>query len=271
MNELWKKTYVYCQRTKKEQKMDSHFIHRLLNSPFPFISLHIQPPDPKITEDQIAKDYQEWTPLDEAISWGDLESAKRLWKKGRQPNLDVYRDGERTPVHSFASRTVLKWVFTEKVLPLYVLNVKDDENHTPLDNAIHDGDLETAKLLWEMGGRPNLDEVYCDGEWSPLYDTVRWGCTTILKWGFTEGVLPLHILKNKCDGRTLLDVAISYRIQETVAFLRDLQQVCTTFLAIQLAKRDHRQMCVLRRLPNELLDMVVEEVAARHNRKVVWH
>ena len=248
----------------------------------PFVCMHIQPPlDPKMIEDLIAKDpkylesqVHQMTPLDRAIQFGHLENAKLLWKKGGRPNLEIYRDGECTPVHSAAESTdtsLLKWVFTEEVLPLHVLNAKDEENMTPLDTAIQNGYLESAKLLWEMGGRPKLDEVYCDGEWTPLYDTVRWGYTTILKWGFTEGVLPLHILKNKCDGRTLLDVAISYRIQETVAFLQDLQQVCTTFLAMHCAKRDYRQMCVLRRLPDELLNMVVEEVAARHNLKVVWH
>ena len=73
------------------------------------------------------------------------------------------------------------------------------------------------------------------------------------------------MLKNKRYGRTPLDVAS----EENAVLLLRLIYVEPVFLAMHRAKRDHRQ-CVLRRLPNELLDMVVDEVAARFHLKVEW-
>ena len=90
-----------------------------------------------------------------------------------------------------------------------------------------------------------------------------------LKWVFAENILSRDVLKiENVNGKTPLDKAISRKKWETAALFRRLLHLDPVFLAMQCAKRDHN--CVLRRLPDELLDMVVDEVAARHNLKVVW-
>ena len=220
------------------------------------------------------KDNTRWTPLDEAIGRGKLKIANYLWKMSGQPNLKNYRDGRWTSVHEAAYYgyiAILRWGFTENVLPLRTLNIKDHNGKTPLDVAIAEGNLEMAKFLFEKGGRPNL-ENYCDGKWTPVHEATRTGKTAILKWLFTEKILPLRVLniKNKYE-LTPLDEAIACGKLETAAIFRRLLHLDPVFLAMQRAKRDYHQMCVLRRLPNELLDMVVEEVAAHHGLKVVWH
>ena len=150
-----------------------------------------------------------------------------------------------------------------------IVHIKDDCEWTPLDVAIEYGDLDIAQFLCGMGGRPNLD-IYRDGEWTPMHTAAWWGKTTILKWVFKEGILPLRVLNIKDhNGKTPLDRAIFQKKWETVAFLRRLLHLDPVFLAMQRAKHDYHQ-CVLRRLPDELLDMVVDEAAARHNLKVVW-
>ena len=212
------------------------------------------------------KDDDEWSPLDVAIARGKLKMAKYLWKMGGRPNLKNYRDGENTPMHSVAQKDILEWVFENKVLPLRVLNSKDCYRWTPLDEAISRGKLETAKFIWEMGGRPNL-EHYRDGKWTSVHEAAYYGKTTTLKWVFAKGVLPLDMLniKNQYD-RTPLDE--SFRCNRTAALLRRLIHLDPVFLAMHRAKRDRQ--CVLRRLPDELLDMIVDVVGARHGLKVVW-
>ena len=219
------------------------------------------------------KDWNKLTPLDCAIMWGKLEMALFLFEKGGQPNLEIYCDEIFTPVHKAVQdgdMEILKWIFTENVFSLDVLNIKDDCENTPLDVAIMWGKLETAKYLWEKGGRSNL-ENYRDGEWNtPVHHAAHSGHATTLKWVFAKGVLPLHVLQIKGRQKmTPLDVAISEKEWETAALLRRLS-VDAVFLVMQYVKRDHHQMCVLRRLPDELLDMVVDEVAARLHLKVVW-
>ena len=155
-----------------------------------------------------------------------------------------------------------------------------ESGYYPLDVAIMCGRLEMARYLCGMGGRPNLD-IYCDGKFTPVHEAAYYGHTETLKWVFTENVLPLNVLNIKDHiGNTPLDCAIARfcviahldhifrtRKRETVALLRRFQ-MHSVFLAMHRAKRDHRQ-CVLRRLPNELLDMVVEEVAAHFDLVVV--
>ena len=149
------------------------------------------------------------------------------------------------------------------------VHIKDDWRRTPLDVAIEYGKLEIAKFLWKKGGRPNL-ETYRDGEWSLVHNAAWWEDTAILEWVFAEKVLPLRVLNIKNRKKmTPLDVAICCRRWKTVDLLRRLLHLDPVFLAMQRAKRDYHQ-CVLRKLPNELLDMVVDEVATRHGLKVVW-
>ena len=210
-----------------------------------------------------------WTLLDIAIAHGRLETAKFLWEKDEQPNLEIYDDDGTTPVHD-AVRSghieTLKWAFAKNIISLHVLNIKNSNGLTPLDVAIARGRLEIAKLLWEMDGLPNLG-IYCDRERStPVHGAALNGHTSTLKWAFTEKVLPLHVLNVKdYSERTPLVIAISE--SETAVLLRRLP-INPVFLAMQRAKRDYQ--CVLRRLPNELLDMVVDEVALRFDLKVVW-
>ena len=202
---------------------------------------------------------------------GRLEMAKFLFEKGGRPNLDAYCDGDTTPVHIAACWeriATLKWVFKENVLSLDVLNIKSDRGWTVLDNAISCENLEAAQYLWMMGGRPNLEIYNCDGKWlTPMHCAARYGKTTAtLKWVFAKGVLPLRVLQIKDEQKmTPLDIAN----KETAAFLQHLVYVNPVFLAMQCAKRDYHQ-CVLRRLPDELLDMVVDEVAVRFRLKVEW-
>ena len=216
-----------------------------------------------------------YNPLDRAIACGKLETAKCLWEMGGRPNPKIYCDGNQTPMHCAAHRTTLEWVFTEKVLPLDVLKIKNRWKRTPLDEAIACGNLEAAKFLFEKGGRPNLDEVYCDkvfynGKWIPVHRVAQYGCTNILEWIFAEGVLPLRVLNIQNEWKmTPLDIAIAHGNLETAALLQRLMYFNPVFLAMQRAKRDHHRT-LLRRLPNELLDMVVDEVAARFRIKVEW-
>ena len=215
------------------------------------------------------------TPLDVSIKCGELKMAKFLFERGGRPNLDAYCDGKDTPVHCavYGGHTAtLKWVITEKILPPRVLNHKDIwKKKTPLDIAIARGNLEMAEFLWEMGGQPNL-ENYRDGINTPVHRAAWNGYTKTLKWLFAEkNVLSLDVLKIK-DWKewTPLDNAMSRKKWETITFLRRLMHLDPIFLTMQRAKRDFHQMCVLRKLPNELLDMVVDEVARRFHLKVVW-
>ena len=129
-------------------------------------------------------------------------------------------------------------------------------------------------IPFEMGRRPNLN--YRDGNTTPAHWIAYYGHTETLKWAFTtENVLPLWVLRIKNEEKeTPLDIAIFKPNQETKALLQRLihnlnvMDVMNVFLAIQCAKRDYQ--CVLRRLPDELLDMVVDKVAARYGLKVVW-
>ena len=222
--------------------------------------------------------------LDHAIGCRRLKIAQFLYAMGERPNIPQnYRDGIYTPIHQVAfwgHTEILKWVFKEKVLLLLdVLKIKDFNGWTPLDFTIAYGRLETAKYLWEMDGRPNPD-AYRDGIYTPVHSAAQYRYTEILKWVFAEDVLPLRVLNIKNMGNSLfclqierkgtpLDCAIFEREWETAALLQRLL-FNSIFLAMQRAKRDYR--CMLRRLPNELLDMVVDEVAARfhHLRVVVW-
>ena len=216
------------------------------------------------------KDCNGWTPLDCVIAHGKLKIAKYLWDMGGRPNLDIHRDGESTPVHWIEQKDILEWVFENKVLPLSMLNIKDKDQWTPLDIAINCEKLEIAKFLFEKGGRPNLD-IYRDGNYTPVHWAAR-ERTDTLEWVFAEKILPLRVLKIK-DWKewTPLDNVAEYGKPETAAIFRRLLHLDPVFLAMQRAKRDHNhQMCVLRRLPNELLDMVVEEVAACHGLQVMW-
>ena len=215
------------------------------------------------------KNHNGRTPLDVAIEEGKLEVAKFLFEKGGRPNLEINK--MRTPVHwaAYCGYTaVLKWALENNVLPLSTLNVKEhDSKWTPLDCIIEYGRLEMMQYLWEMGGRPNLD-IYRDGNFTPVHQAARYGKTTNLKWVFENKVLPWSVLHIKDKGKkTPLDWAIINRQWETAVFIQCFF-IDLVFLAMQRAKRDHR--CVLRRLPNELLDMVVEEVAVRFDLKVVW-
>ena len=213
----------------------------------------------------------QWTPLDEAISYGPPEAAKLLWIMGGQPNLEIYRDGEQTPVHWAVMNgyiDTLKWVF-EEILPLSVLQIKCREGWSPLDWAIAWGKLEVAKFLWKEGGRPNL-ENYRDGGWTPVHHAADGGDIATLKWGFENKVFPRSVLNIKNQRKeTPLDRAIFEKQWETAAFLRRLVYVDPVFLAMQRAKHDHE--CVLRQLPDELLDMVVDEVAVRFHLVVEWY
>ena len=68
---------------------------------------------------------------------------------------------------------------------------------------------------------------------------------------------------------TPLDIAIEKKHWQIANLLGRLLHLDPVFLAMQRAKRDYHQ-CVLRRLPDELLDTIVEEVAARFYLKVKW-
>ena len=214
------------------------------------------------------------TPLDHAIACGELETAKCLWEMGGRPNPKIYCDGNLTPMHRAALRgyiTTLEWVFTEEnVLSLDVLKIKNRWKRTPLDVAIAFGKLEIAKFLFEKGGRPNLYIYYCDGDHTPVHHAANYGYAATLKWAFTEKILPLSVLNIQDEWeKTPLDCAITNEKWKTAALLQRLMYFDPVFLAMQRAKRDHHRT-LLRRLPNELLDMVVDEVAARFHLKVVW-
>ena len=229
--------------------------------------------NPKVV--RIKSPHNRWTPLDVAIEVGKLEIAKYLWKKDGRPNFNAYCDGTHTPVHEAARcehAVTLNWVFENEVLPLDImLKIKNHDKNTLLDIAIGHGRLEEmAKYLWEKGGRPNL-EIYRDRIFTPVHWAAKIGNIVNLKWVFTEKVLPLRVFNVKDQWKmTPLDWAIYWGNRKTAAFLRRLVYVYPVLWAMQCTKRDFHQMCVLRRLPDELLDMVVDEVAARFNLVVVW-
>ena len=216
------------------------------------------------------KDHDGWTPLDGVIAEGELETAKCLWEIGGRPNLKIYCDGLFTPVHKatmYFDTTVPTWVFKEGILPLRALNIKDSDGWTPLDWAIADLKFEMAQCLWKMGGRPNLEKYY-DGNYTTVHKIAGGGYTNLLKWTFDEKIFPLDVFNMKDHKkRTPLDFAIVTGQQDAAAFLRRLR-VYFVFSVMQCVKRDHQ--CVLRRLPDELLDMVVDVVASRFHLMVEW-
>ena len=222
----------------------------------------------------ILEGFSKWTPLDLAVIRGNLEIAKYLWGEGGRPNLNAYCDGDHPLIHyavQYGHPTTLKWILEKRFLPWDVLNVIDWDGCTPLDNAIVWGKLDLAEFLWEMGGRPNL-EIYRDGKWTPVHHAAYGGHSTTLKWIFAKKILPLNI--HNAKGRnewTPLDCAIHGGKWKTITLFRRLIHLDPVLLAMQRAKRDYHQMCVLRRLPDELLDMVVDEVAQRVHLIVVWH
>ena len=177
------------------------------------------------------KDHEKKTPFDCAIAWGNLEAAQFLFEKGGQPNLENYHDGRMTPIHirSRVGDNVVatwKWAFAENIFPLHVVNIKchhHGQERTPLDCAITEGKLEIAKLLWEMGGKPNL-ENYCNEERrTPIHYAAQGGFADTLKWVFEKGVLPQSKLNIKdTDNKTPLDVAITYGRLKTTKLLWDM-------------------------------------------------
>ena len=223
------------------------------------------------------KNTRKETLLDAAIARGRLETVKFLWEMSGRPNLDAYCDGKNTPVH-FAARygkiETLKWFLEKGFLPWRsVLNIKTKNEWTPLDVAIKNGQLEMAKFLFEEGAQPNL-EIYRDGFFTPVHHAAQdVGCNgtfETLKWVFENKVLPLNILNVKAHNEwTPLNCATFGGKWKTKALFRRLLHLDPVFLAMQRAKRDYHQRCALRRLPDELLDMVVDEVAARLHLKVV--
>ena len=169
----------------------------------------------------------------------------------------------------FTTETLKKWnAWSMKIMKCGV-HIKD-RGRTPLDCAIACGKLEIAKFLSEKGGRPNL-EVYCHDreDCNPVFRAVIHGHTDTLKWVFVEDVCPLYVLNVKDEQKmTPLYNAIIHERLEIATFLQRLP-IHPVFLAMQRAKRDYHQ-CVLRRLPDELLDMIVDKVAVRFHLEVVW-
>ena len=228
------------------------------------------------------QDRRGWTPLDVAIAHGNLEMAQFLWEKcdKQHPNPQIFRGGggNWTPMHGAAEHgcdpAILTWVFAEHVFPLNILKIKDRRGRTPFDQAIVSGHPNIAQCILEKGARPNVEEEYChEGKVTPVHCAASYGFTATLKWLFiTEKVLPLRVLAIKDKrGRTPLENAEFRKQEETAKLLRILTRgisVEETFLIIQLAKRDHR--CVLRRLPDELLNKIVDQVAAHFDLVVVW-
>ena len=183
-----------------------------------------------------------------AIAHGRLEIAQFLWKHGARCR--------EYSVKCVTHMKTLKWIFDENVVPLSTDMIQD-----LFDSAIMYGKLEIAQFLWrEKGVKPEeCISVHC---------AAFSGYTSVLKWLFENNIFSINVLKKKISGKTPLDYAIVQSRWETAALLRRLP-VDPVFLAMQRAKRDHSS-CVLRRLPNELLDMVVDEMAARFHLKVVW-
>ena len=147
--------------------------------------------------------------------------------------------------------------------------IQNKYGRTPLDVAIAWGNLEMVQFLFKKGGRPNLD-IYHNKKNTTVHRIAQYGDIAILKLVFAKGILPLSVLNVKdcvCDCKIPLDCDIAKGYRKTATLLRRLP-VDFVFLAMQCAKRDRQ--CTLRRLPDELLDMVVDVVAARFHLKVVW-
>ena len=226
-----------------------------------------------------AKKKMKWTALDHSIASGNLVNAKNLWENGERPK-GTYHDSFESPVHSAAysgHTSTLEWVFEHNILPRTILCFKDVDEFFPLDAAMYGGCVETAKLLWEYGGRSNLDGIYfnpliCE---TPIHTAAYTRNIDMLKWTFENGILPLEVLDIDAGEGTPLDIAMDRRDCEvTINYLKNIHKtkllIKTIFPAMQRAKRDHRGGTLLRRLPHELLDMVVDEVAARAQRRVEW-
>ena len=210
--------------------------------------------------------------LDIAIAYGQLEIAQWIWNKGGRSKPKNYQNGIYTPIHNASEHgkiAMLKWIFDVGILTLDKINTKDGWNKTPLDRAIATGQLEAAKWLQKKGGRPNLG-VYCDKRHTAVHSAVVYDKAATLEWVFAESVLPQSVFQIKNgQGMTPLDIAIEKKHWQIANLLGRLLHLDPVFLAMQRAKRDYHQ-CVLRRLPDELLDTIVEEVAARFYLKVKW-
>ena len=213
------------------------------------------------------KNFHQWTPFDCAISSGNLKMAQYLWEMGGRPNLEIYRDGKDTPVHQavqYRGPVNLEWIFAHKFVPLdRMLEIKNSDGRTLLDLSIFHNNLKAAKFFWENGGKLNPNFYYRDREWNIVHYCASRGRTAMLRWIFEEGVVSLkvlHIRNNR--GRTPLDVTIECDCLEMATFLRKFYMVDMVRM-MWLAKRDCNTL--LRKLPDELLDMIVEKIATGFN------
>ena len=213
---------------KKREKKMAKIFHSIINGTIEELK-HIVEENPRCIR---LRDALKNTPLDVAIEHGKLEMAQYLWRMGGRPNLEVYHDGNYTPVHNAAAygdnTATLKWAFDNGVLSLDVLNIKDYKKCTPLDVAIAYGRPKMVQLFWEKGGQPNL-ENYRDRNYSPVYCAIYYGFTETLKWVFEHRVLPLSVLQIKGEeNMTPLECAIEWNQQEIAALLQKLSREAQT-------------------------------------------
>ena len=79
------------------------------------------------------------TPLDVAIAHGCLETVQFFWGRGGEANFDLYRHNfSWTPIHNVVWENyaeTLAWVFANNVVPLAVLDVRDEDGLTPWELA----------------------------------------------------------------------------------------------------------------------------------------
>lgn len=218
--------------------------------------------DPKIMEGRW--DYQ--TPLSFAIAHGKLEIAQFLWEKCGRVMIES-DDSSTNPVPRAAvcgHLATLKWAFEEKVLsPDTLINsgIKHNAGLIPLDYAIVFGQLDIAQFLWENGRQFSK-------QFNKQFINVRrYHIFRSHIYTFHEQILPIRWSLFDFE-HVELARSTSREISKNVSLFQKRIYVDPVFLAMQRAKRDHQ--CVLCRLPNELLDMVVDEVAARFRLKVEW-
>lgn len=131
---------------------------------------------------------------------------------------------------------------------------------TPLDRAIALGQLETAKLLWDKGARPNPELYRDEAFFSPLHFAASNGAKATLEWCLEKWILSMDTLLIKdITQASILDCAKTYGKAETATFLRAVPAMLVA-RELWLAKRDPGSpLC---RLPVEIIEMIGDAYAA---------
>ncbi|KAJ6092112.1 hypothetical protein N7467_004081 [Penicillium canescens] len=113
-----------------------------------------------------AKNRYNWTPLDIAVSNGQVNAIETLVKL--KPDLLEARDQNNwTPLHFAALHGGVNAIETLVKLKPDLLEARDQNNRTPLDIAVRNGQVNAIETLVKL--KPDLLEARDQDNWTPLH------------------------------------------------------------------------------------------------------